>query len=158
IRTIRRLSSPVSSLWRLVDRACLEPYFAPWCLRQKRTGAAGFCWPSNTCSKITLSFIGDRRHSRRKTAATLSLAALVQLGNAGTLAIGSLGIFVALRNQHRQLNAQMFIEFSARFQELLRVFPTEAWLANRNPSQPMPASSPEITECTLYAMQFIADI
>jgi len=81
-----------------------------------------------------------------------------QLGNAGTIAVGSLGIYVALRNQHRQLNAQMFIEFSGRFQELLRLFPTEAWLANRNPSKPLPPSSQELTDCTLYAMQFIADV
>jgi len=80
------------------------------------------------------------------------------LGQIGTLVVGSLGIFVALRNQHRQLNAQMFIEFSGRFQELLRLFPTEAWLANRNPSQPLPDSSRELTDCTLYAMQFIADV
>ena len=81
-----------------------------------------------------------------------------QLGTAGTIAVGSLGIYVALRNQHRQLNAQMFIEFSGRFQELLRLFPTEAWLANRNPSKPLPPSSQELTDCTLYAMQFIADV
>lgn len=81
-----------------------------------------------------------------------------QLGTGGTIAVGSLGIYVALRNQHRQLNAQMFIEFSGRFQELLRLFPTEAWLANRNPSKPMPAPGQELTDCTLYAMQFIADV
>ena len=81
-----------------------------------------------------------------------------QLGQVGTLVVASLGIFVALRNQHRQLNAQMFIEFSGRFQELLRLFPTEAWLANRNPSQPLPPSSQELTDCTLYTIQFIADI
>jgi hypothetical protein len=52
----------------------------------------------------------------------------------------------------------MFIEFSGRFQELLRLFPTEAWLANRNPSKPLPPSSQELTDCTLYAMQFIADV
>jgi len=83
---------------------------------------------------------------------------LTQFGNAGTIAIGSLGIYVALRNQHRQLNAQMFIEFSGRFQELLRLFPTEAWLANRNPSKALPPPSQELTDCTLYAMQFIADV
>ncbi len=81
-----------------------------------------------------------------------------QLGQVGTLVVASLGIFVALRNQHRQLNAQMFIEFSGRFQELLRLFPTEAWLANRNPSQPLPPSSQELTDCTLFTIQFIADI
>jgi hypothetical protein len=82
---------------------------------------------------------------------------LVQLGQVGTLVIGSVGICVALVNQRRQLNAQMFIEFSGRFQELLRLFPTEAWLANRNPSQPMPPSSQELTDCTLYCIQFISD-
>jgi hypothetical protein len=80
------------------------------------------------------------------------------LGQAGTLIIGSLGLFIALRNQHRQLNVQMFIEFSGRFQELLRLFPTEAWLANRNPAQPMPPSSQELTDCTLYSIQFVADV
>jgi len=84
--------------------------------------------------------------------------ALVQLGQVGTLIIGSIGICVALANQRRQLNAQMFIEYSGRFQELLRLFPTEAWLANRNPSQPLPPSSQEIRDCTLYCIQFIADV
>jgi hypothetical protein len=83
---------------------------------------------------------------------------LAGLANSGTIAIGAVGIFVALRNQHRQLNAQMYIEFSGRFQELLRAFPTDAWLANADPSQPMPAATREATECTLYALQFVADI
>src|SRR5580693_4594530 len=79
-------------------------------------------------------------------------------GQVGTLVVASVGIFVALRNQHRQLNSQMFIEFSGRFQELLRLFPTDAWLANRNPSQPLPPRSREITDCTLYCFQLIADV
>ena len=82
----------------------------------------------------------------------------MSLGQLGTLLIGSLGIGVALRNQRRQLNAQMFIEFSRRFEDLLRLFPTEAWLANRNPMQPLPPPSQELTDCTLYCVQFIADV
>jgi hypothetical protein len=83
---------------------------------------------------------------------------LIQLGQVGTLVLGSLGVWVALANQRRQLNAQMFIEFSGRFQELLRLFPTEAWLANRSASQPLPPSSQELTDCTLYAIQLLADV
>ena len=83
---------------------------------------------------------------------------LAQFGSAGTLAVGSLGLYVALRNQHRQLNAQMLIEFSKRFQEMLRTFPKEAWLANRDPSMAMPPSSQELADCTRYAMQLIADV
>jgi hypothetical protein len=82
----------------------------------------------------------------------------VQLGQLGTLLIGSLGIGVALVSQRRQLNAQMFIECSRRFEDLLRLFPTEAWLANRNPAQPLPPSSQEVRDCTLYCIQFIADV
>src|ERR1700721_50869 len=82
---------------------------------------------------------------------------LVQFGQVGTLILGSLGIWAAMFNQRRQLNAQMFIEISRRFQELLRMFPTEAWLANRNPSAPLPPGSSEITDCTLYCIQLIAD-
>jgi hypothetical protein len=88
----------------------------------------------------------------------MTLDLLSQAGQVGTLVVGSVGIFVALRNQHRQLNSQMFIEFSGRFQELLRLFPTDAWLANRNPSRPMPPPSSELTDCTLYTMQFISDV
>lgn len=72
--------------------------------------------------------------------------------------IGTVGIWVALLNQRRQLNAQMFIEFSARFQELLRLFPTDAWLANLNPSRPMPPQSQDVRDCTLYCVQLVADV
>jgi len=80
-----------------------------------------------------------------------------ELGQVGPIVLGSVGIWVALLNQRRQLNVQMFVEFSGRFQKILREFPTEAWLANRNPSQPLPPPSRELTDCTLYCMQFIAD-
>jgi hypothetical protein len=52
----------------------------------------------------------------------------------------------------------MYIEVSGRFQELLRLFPTEAWLANRIPSKPLPPPSEELTDCTLYCLQLIAEI
>ena len=83
---------------------------------------------------------------------------LADLMQWGTLFVGGIGIGVALINQRRQLNAQMFIEFSKRFEELLRLFPTEAWLANRRLNQELPPPSKEITECILYCLQYVADI
>jgi hypothetical protein len=81
-----------------------------------------------------------------------------ELSQLGALCVGGIGTGVALINQRRQLNAQMFIEFSKRFEELLRLFPTEAWLANRRLDQELPPPSKEITECTLYCLQFVADV
>jgi hypothetical protein len=83
---------------------------------------------------------------------------LVQCSQVGTLVLGSVGIWIAMLNQRNQLNAQMFITVTGRFQELLRLFPTEAWLANRNAGQPIPPRSQEITDCTLYCLQLIADV
>jgi hypothetical protein len=88
----------------------------------------------------------------------LPLDNLVQFSQVGTLILGSLGIWIAMINQRRQLNAQMFITISGRFQELLRLFPTEAWLANRSAAHPVPPRSQEITDCTLYCLQLIADV
>jgi len=88
----------------------------------------------------------------------LSRDIFVQLCQVGTLILGSLGVWVAMFNQRKQLNAQMFIEVSGRFQELLRLFPTEAWLANRNPNQPLPPRTREITDCSLYCLQLVADV
>jgi hypothetical protein len=88
----------------------------------------------------------------------MSASLWVQIGQAGTLVLGVLYIWVALLNQRRQLNAQLFIEFSGRFQELLRSFPAEAWLANRSRSQPLPPPTREVTNCTLYCIQFLSDI
>jgi hypothetical protein len=83
---------------------------------------------------------------------------VTDLSQLGAVLVGGVGIAVALVNQRRQLNAQMFIEFSKRFEELLRLFPTEAWLANRKSGQELPPSSKEITECVLYCLQFVADV
>lgn len=83
---------------------------------------------------------------------------LGELVQAGPLVLGCVGIWVALLNQRRQLNAQMYIEISGRFQELLRLFPTEAWLANRIHAQHLPPSSQELTECTLYCLQLVAEV
>jgi hypothetical protein len=80
------------------------------------------------------------------------------LSQLGALLVGGIGIGVALVNQRRQLNAQMYIEFSKRFEDLLMLFPTEAWLANRRRDQELPPPSREITECTLYCIQFVADV
>jgi|HubBroStandDraft_5_1064220.scaffolds.fasta_scaffold37315_1 hypothetical protein len=83
------------------------------------------------------------------------IGTLVQVG---PLLVGAVAVWVAVLNQRRQLNAQMFVEFSARFQELLRLFPTDAWLANLNPSRPLPPQSQDVRDCTLYCIQLIADV
>ena len=50
-------------------------------------------------------------------------------------------------NKLHGLNAQVF-EFQKRFQELLRLFPTETWLADRDLFKPYAAVRQELSDCT----------
>jgi hypothetical protein len=79
-----------------------------------RASTDGFCWNAN--KKAAIALVSLRTVSFEEVARMLA-EGLLQMG---TLIVGSVGIYVALVNQRRQLNAQMFIEFSGRFQELLR--------------------------------------
>lgn len=88
----------------------------------------------------------------------LPLDLLVQISQVGTLILACLGVWVAMITQRRQLNAQMFIEMRGRFQQLLRTFPSDAWLANGNASYPLPNPSREITDSIFYCIQLIADV
>ena len=81
---------------------------------------------------------------------------LIQLAQLGTILIGSLGIGVAMRGHRRQLNAQMFIEFSARFQAVLRSMPPEAWLGKGGDS--IPPRTEELTRNSLQWFHLIASL
>src|SRR5580700_1009762 len=120
--------------------------------RRRRVSKLGFCWLGYQSNRIATPMLYISQGMN------IPSDILVQLGQVGTLILGSLGVWVAMFNQRRQLNAQIFIEMSRRFQDVLRMFPTEAWLANRNPSAPLPPPSQEITDCTMYCIQLIADV
>ena len=82
---------------------------------------------------------------------------LVQLAQFGATVIGCLGVAVAMRSHRRQMNAQMFLEFSARFQALLRGMPSHVW---RKPAadEAMPPPSEELTKNCLHAFHVLADL
>jgi hypothetical protein len=80
----------------------------------------------------------------------------LQVAQLGTILIGSLGIAVAMRSHRRQLNAQMFIEFSSRFQHVVRLLPAEAWIADGH--RPIPPPSPELTTHCLQLFHLVANL
>jgi len=78
----------------------------------------------------------------------------IQLAQLSTILVGSLGIAVAMRSHRRQMNAQMFIEFSARFQSVLRAMPTEAWTGDDG-RRALPPPSEEMTRLSLQWFHLI---
>jgi len=83
---------------------------------------------------------------------------LVQLAQFSTILVGSLGIAVALISHRRQLNAQMFIEFSARFQSVIRAMPSHVWITSSDLTAALPPPREELTKCSLAAFHVLADL
>jgi hypothetical protein len=82
----------------------------------------------------------------------------VQFAQFSTILVGFLGVVVALRSHRRQMNAQMFIEFSARFESVLRALPAQAWITNGDANERIPPPSEDLTKCALQCFHFLADL
>jgi hypothetical protein len=82
----------------------------------------------------------------------------IQLAQLGTILIGLLGVAVSLRSHRRQMYAQMYIEFSARFHHVLRTFPAQIWMEAVAEGEPLPSRHEELTKSCLQCFHIIADL
>ena len=82
----------------------------------------------------------------------------LQLAQLGAILVGFLGIAVSLRSHRRQMYAEMYIEFSTKFQNLLRTLPMEIWAEPRREADPLPARREELTKACMQCFHIIADL
>lgn len=75
----------------------------------------------------------------------ITVQLMLQYATLGTLITGVVSLVVWARIYRRQVNAQIFIEVSSRYVNMLRSFPPEVWAARFNNAQPLPAASLELT-------------
>ncbi len=83
---------------------------------------------------------------------------LVQIAQFCTILVGFLGIAVALRSHRRQMNAQMYIEFSARFQDVVRTMPVETWITVAGDEERIPPANEQLTRCALQWFLLLANL
>ncbi|HXK03398.1 MAG TPA: hypothetical protein VMS37_13410 [Verrucomicrobiae bacterium] len=88
----------------------------------------------------------------------MSNQTLFQVVPACTILIGFLGVAVSLRSHRRQMYAQMYIEFSARFHDVLRTLPAQFWMSPGAEGQQMPPRNEELTKCCVQCFHIIADL
>jgi len=82
----------------------------------------------------------------------------LQLFQICTILIGFLGLAVSVRSHRRQMHAQMYIEFSARFHNILRTLPVQTWMPSGEGAQALPARSEELTRTCMQCFHIIADL
>jgi len=83
---------------------------------------------------------------------------IIQLAQLSTIVIGVLSVAVTLRSHRRQMHAQMFIEFSSRLHQTLKLLPVETWTVRRDNSETVPPRSEELTKACLQLFHSISDI
>jgi len=82
----------------------------------------------------------------------------LQLVQLCTILIGFLGVALAIRRDRRQMHAQMYIEFSSRFHNILRALPAQIWMERNAEGGQLPPRHEELTRSCLQCFHIIADL
>jgi hypothetical protein len=88
----------------------------------------------------------------------MSSQIFLQLIQLCTIVIGFLGVAVTLRSHRRQMHAQMYIEFSARFQNMLKALPAQTWTDPDADGEQLTPRHDELTKTCLQCFHIIADL
>jgi hypothetical protein len=82
----------------------------------------------------------------------------IQLIQLGTIVVGFLGVVVTLRSHRRQMDAQMFIEFSSRVHHVIQALPPHVWMGHDIEGRPIPPRSEEFTRTCMQCFHAIAGL
>jgi hypothetical protein len=73
-------------------------------------------------------------------------------------AIASVGFVLAMLQTYKgQMNAQIFNDLNARYDDVLQSFPRQAWDARFNLETTLPDASPELTLCILRYLNLCSE-
>jgi hypothetical protein len=85
---------------------------------------------------------------------TLQLA--LQIATLVSVAIGLFSLINAINNYHRQMNAQIFMKYTERYERILDQFPPDA-LAARFDMKALPPQSQQLTLCVLKYLNLCSE-
>lgn len=93
-----------------------------------------------------------------KDPAMMTPDSILQIAQLSTMVFGGLGVFVALRSHQRQIHAQIFIEFSSRFHNIIRGMPSQVWSGAGPVGVSIPPPSDELTRTGMQCFHLMADL
>jgi hypothetical protein len=85
---------------------------------------------------------------------TLQLA--IQIATLISLVLGFLGLINTIKSYRRQMNVQILMKYTERYERILEQFPKEA-LAARFDTKAVPPESPELTLCVLKYLNLCSE-
>lgn len=85
------------------------------------------------------------------------LEVLIRLGTLISVMVGVATLIVGAYRFKRQLNVQVFIEYTKRFDQVLSSFPAGAWCARTSSEADLPEESSELTMACLRYLNLCAE-
>ncbi len=85
-----------------------------------------------------------------------SLSVVIQIATLISLVGGFLGVIYTINNYRRQMNAQILMQYTERYERILDRFPPEA-LEARFDAKALPPESPQLRLCVLKYLNLCAE-
>lgn len=87
----------------------------------------------------------------------MNLTILVQIATVVSIAVGITAFIHGLRVYTRQMNAQVFLQYTERYEEIMKSFPKKAWSARFNSNEALPEPSEELTITVLRYLNLCSE-
>jgi hypothetical protein len=94
--------------------------------------------------------------SLNKKDTPMSLQLTIQIGTLISVVVGFIGLINTVRSYHEQMNVQILMKYTERYEHILERFPQEA-LAARFDAKVVPTASPELTLCVLKYLNLCSE-
>lgn len=85
------------------------------------------------------------------------LDTILQIATLISVLLGIGAFFFGVHTYRRQMNAQVFLEYTGRYEEIMKSFPKNAWSARFNSDEALPESTEELTMCALRYLNLCSE-
>jgi hypothetical protein len=79
----------------------------------------------------------------------MDLNLLIQIATFISILVGIFAFLFGIASYKKQMNAQVFLQYTERYEEIMKSFPKDAWSARYNSDKALPKESDELTICVL---------
>ena len=104
-----------------------------------------------------------RKHPLILYASTLAVTGVqkmnlvVQIATVVSIVIGIVAFFYGVKVYAKQMNAQVFLEYTRRYEDIMKSFPKAAWGARLDSEVALPDPSDELSTCVLRYLNLCSE-
>ena len=87
----------------------------------------------------------------------MSFELFIQIATLVSILVGIFAFFYGVTSYKKQMNAQVFLQYTMRFEDIIKSFPKNAWSARKNSDDKLPKPSEELTTSVLRYLNLCSE-